>query len=96
LFKGHWKRAEEDDGTRKVMDYASQQMIIHDELPSHLEDYAKLEMEYSYTKFCIQTSLQVNGESYPSRYLFDTGFQRSIILDSNDCPPIYSCSGGNA
>ncbi len=63
------------------LDYDRGEMIIHPALPGKLDDYAKLEIEYSHTLFCIQTRLQVSDETYPARYLFDTGFQRSIILD---------------
>lgn len=65
------------------LDYDNRQMIVHNELPSNLDDYAKLKIEYTHTLFCIQGNIKVGGKEFPNRYLFDTGFQRAVILDKD-------------
>ena len=70
------------DGKVVEIDYDKSLFIVHSKLPKISEDYAKFEMEYKYTLFCIQTDLQVNDIRYESRFLFDSGYQSTIMLDT--------------
>jgi len=63
------------------LDYEKSLMIIHSSFDNISEGYAKLEIEYINTLFCVQGKLNVNDLSFTNRYLFDTGFQRTIVLD---------------
>jgi len=65
------------------LDYDHQYMVVHDSPPPNLESYSKLEIEYTHTLFCIKASAKVGETVFPNRYLFDTGFQRSVILDKD-------------
>jgi len=63
------------------LDYDKNLMIVHSSFTGNLEDYAKMEIEYINTLFCIQSSIRVGENTYPNRYLFDSGFQRAVVLD---------------
>ena len=65
------------------LDYDQQYMVVHASPPTDLEGYSKLEIEYINTLFCVQASIQVGEQKFPNRYLFDSGFQRAIILDKD-------------
>lgn len=69
------------DGKIVKLDYDKMEMTVLQNLKADTSEYVKLPLEFTHTLFCIETSLEVNGLSYPSRYLFDTGFQRAVILD---------------
>lgn len=63
------------------LDYDKKLMIIHSIFDQNLDDYAKLEIEFINTLFCIKGNLLVNDTSFSNRYLFDSGFQRAIVMD---------------
>lgn len=63
------------------LDYEQNLMIVHDSFSKKLKGYAKLEIEYINTLFCIQGDIQVGKKTYMNRYLFDSGFQRAIVMD---------------
>ena len=65
------------------LDYDQNYLVVHDSLPEMSEGYAKLEMEFVYTLFCIKGHLKVGGKTYPNRYLFDSGFQRAVVMDKD-------------
>ncbi|MEO0899249.1 MAG: hypothetical protein AAFY71_22750 [Bacteroidota bacterium] len=65
------------------LDYDKQLMIVHTSLDRNLEGFAKMDIEYINTLFCIQSKLTIGEDEYPNRYLFDTGFQRTVILDKD-------------
>lgn len=64
------------------IDYDHQRFIIHSSLPEVPKGYTHLPIEYINTLFCVQGKLVANGKKYDSRMLFDTGYQRGILLDS--------------
>ena len=65
------------------LDYDNQRMIVHTAFSGDLETYSKLEIEYTHTLFCIQGTIKVGENEFPNRYLFDSGFQRAVILDKD-------------
>ena len=65
------------------IDYENQFIAVSDDLLNSTEGFAKLKIEYTHTLFCIDATISVKGNDYRARYLFDTGFQRAIILDKD-------------
>ncbi len=65
------------------IDYEKQLMVIHTNYSGDLSEYSKLRIEYINTLFCVVGAIKVGGQEYPNRYLFDSGFQRAVILDKN-------------
>lgn len=65
------------------LNYDKNILVTHPSLPQSLDGYAKMEIEYTHTLFCIQSQININGKSFPNRYLFDTGFQRALLLDKD-------------
>lgn len=65
------------------LDYDNNQMIVHSSFGKVPKDYSQLEIEYINTLFCIKGDMVVEGQTYANRYLFDTGFQRAVIMDKD-------------
>lgn len=65
------------------LDYENNWMIVHSSLPANLENHTKLKIKYTHTLFCIKGNVQVGEKGYSNRFLFDTGFQRAVILDKH-------------
>ncbi len=63
------------------IDYDHSLLIVHDELPD-VTDYTKAPLEKVETVFCLNGIITVNNNNYSSRFLFDTGYQRALLLDS--------------
>lgn len=70
------------DGRMVEFDYDNSIMIIHSSLDKKPKGYSRLKIAYRHTLFCIDGKLVANGNAYSSPFLFDTGYQRSILLDS--------------
>ncbi len=70
------------DGRIVEIDYDKKIFIVHNRLPKTNRQYAKLDMEYVGMLFCIAGTQKINRKTYKNRYLFDSGYQRSIMLDS--------------
>ncbi len=71
------------EGKIVELNYDEMIMTVHSNLPDNSKDYVKLDVEYTHTLFCVQGQLRIGDAQYTNRYLFDTGFQRSIILDKD-------------
>lgn len=71
------------EGKIIALNYDKQELTVYDHLKKVPKDYVKLPIEYTHTLFCIQANAQVNNFSSTNRYLFDTGFQRALLLDKN-------------
>ncbi len=65
------------------LDYEKQLMIVHSSYAGNLGEYSKMEVEYINTLFCIKGTIQIGENKYSNRYLFDSGFQRSIVMDKD-------------
>ena len=70
------------DGKIVEIDYDKSIFIVHTKLPGISKAYSKFEMEYTRGYLCIEGSLQVKNVPYKSRFLFDNGYQRTIMLDT--------------
>ena len=70
------------DGKIVEIDYDKSIFVVHSRLSKPGKQYSRFEMEYSHTLFCIQAELQVKDKKYRNRFLFDNGYQRTIMLDT--------------
>ena len=70
------------DGRIVELDYDKKIMVIHSSLAKEFIGYTKLDIEYIKTLFCIKGKLVVKGKAYSNRFLFDSGYQRAMLLDS--------------
>lgn len=69
------------DGKIVEIDYDKNLFIIHSRLDKKLKQYEKFEMEYIQGLFYIQGALEIKNITYKNRFLFDNGYQRTIMLD---------------
>jgi hypothetical protein len=70
------------DGKVVEIDYDKNLFIVHTQLPAISRAYAKFDMEYVHTLFCIKAELQIKNTKYMNRFLFDNGYQRTAMLDT--------------
>jgi hypothetical protein len=70
------------DGKVVEIDYDKNIFVVHSKRPPISKAYARFDIEYIHTLFCINGSLQVKHRKYPGRFLFDNGYQRTIMLDT--------------
>lgn len=71
------------DGKIVEIDYDKNLFIVHSRLSGISRQYSKFDIEYTHTLFCIQGELQMKNKKYKSRFLFDNGYQRTIMLDTS-------------
>ncbi|WDF65886.1 hypothetical protein [Flavobacterium sp. KACC 22763] len=69
------------DGKIVEIDYDKKLFIVHSKLSKRSKEYVKLDMEFTRTLFCVQGRLQINNTDYNGRFLFDNGYQRTVMLD---------------
>ncbi len=70
------------DGKVVEIDYDKNVFILHTQLPAISKAYEKFDMEYVRTLFCIRAELQLKNKKYINRFLFDSGYQRTAMLDT--------------
>lgn len=70
------------DGKVVEIDYDKNIIIVHSQRPKISKDYEKFEMELMKEHFCIAAELEVNNKKFKSRFLFDSGFQKTLMLDN--------------
>ncbi len=70
------------DGKVVEIDYDKNRFIVHTTTPKIDKDYSKFDIEYTHTLFCINGVLQIKGKKYKNRFLFDNGYQRTVMLDT--------------
>ena len=63
------------------IDYDKNLFIVHQSMPD-TTNYTVAKLEKVETLFCLNGAIQHNNKSYSSRFLFDTGYQRALLLDS--------------
>ncbi len=63
-----------------AIDYDKSLMTIHNKLPE-IENYSKVPLEEVNTVLCINGALDAD-KMYEGRFMFDTGYQKSLLLDS--------------
>lgn len=70
------------DGKVVEIDYDKNMIIVHSKRPEISRDYEKFEMELMKEHFCINAEMEVNNKKFKSRFLFDSGFQKTLMLDN--------------
>ncbi|WBV60930.1 hypothetical protein PFY12_02130 [Chryseobacterium camelliae] len=70
------------DGKVLEIDYDKNIIVVHTKRPKISKDYEKFEMELMKEHFCINVEMEVNNKKYKNRFLFDSGFQRTLIFDN--------------
>jgi hypothetical protein len=70
------------DGKIVEINYDKKLFIVNSKLAKPTKKYSKFKIEYTNTLFCINGSIKAKGKKYNNRFLFDTGYQRTIMLDS--------------
>jgi hypothetical protein len=71
------------DGKVVEIDYDKNIIIIHSKRPKISKDYEKFEMELMKEHFCINVEMEVNHKKYKNRFLFDSGFQKTLMLNND-------------
>ena len=63
------------------LDYDKSLMKIHHQMPK-LEGFTTAKMNRVKTLFCLDGQIVIDQKEYPGPFLFDTGYQRALLLDS--------------
>lgn len=71
------------DGKILEINYDDSLMIVHSQLPKISKDYEKFNIEYMKEQFRINLEVEVGGKKYKDYFLFDTGFQKAVMLDND-------------
>ena len=69
------------DGRVVEIDYDKNLFIVHSSLQEIPNGYSKFDMDFDQSFFHITGNLLVNEKKISGRFLFDGGYQRSILLD---------------
>lgn len=70
------------DGKVIEIDYDHSILIVHSRPPQTDKVYSKLAIEYTHTLFCVEGYLQIKNRRHKNWFLFDNGYQRTIMLDT--------------
>lgn len=71
------------DGMIVEIDYDLNLFIIHSKLPKINKAFRKFDMYYAHTLLSMDGALQIKQKKFKSRFLFDNGYQRTLMLDQN-------------
>jgi hypothetical protein len=70
------------EGRILEINYDENILVVHSELPEISSEYKELQTAYVKTLFCIEGKIVINKREYKNRFLFDTGYQKALLLDS--------------
>jgi hypothetical protein len=65
------------------IDYEKKLLKVYSKLPRISRKYQKFEMNIMKEHFSINLDIEENGQKYISQFLFDSGFQKAMMLDSD-------------
>ncbi len=74
------------DGMLVELDYDKEKMIVHSKMPKNIlkdKGYSKFKIWYFNNKPFIECDMWENGVWYKEWFLFDLGYQRSVMLDND-------------
>ncbi|WP_281989157.1 hypothetical protein [Aquimarina aggregata] len=63
------------------LNYDKKLLIVHEKLPD-LTNYTTSELEQVKTVLCLNGTIEIQNQNFKGRFLFDTGYQKSLLLDS--------------
>lgn len=64
------------------IDYDKSLLTVHEQMPD-ITSYTRSSLEKTETLFCINGVIKYKNKTYKSRFLFDTGYQRALLLDKD-------------
>jgi hypothetical protein len=70
------------DGKVVEIDYDKNRLIVYSELPKKKKDYVKSDIKFIQSLFCVEASIEIENKQYKGNFLFDTGSDLAMILDS--------------
>lgn len=70
------------DGKIVEIDYDKQQLYVYSKLPKIKKGFVKSDIHFIQSLFCIEANINVANQSYKGNFLFDTGSNEAMILDS--------------
>lgn len=70
------------DGKVVEIDYDKNIIIVHSKLSKIDKTYSRFPVEYTQGVLCIYGVLRMKNQQFKSRFLFDSGYQRTIMLDT--------------
>lgn len=70
------------DGKIVEINYDTNLMTVHTKIPKISKDYEKFEMEIMKEHFCIDLEIEADKKRYKTIFLFDTGFQKALMMDN--------------
>jgi len=71
------------EGKIVEINYDNNLLIIHSKLPKGLKGYIKSKLEFIHSFVCAKGAFEINDKKYAGDFLFDTGSDQAIILDSS-------------
>jgi len=74
------------DGMLVELDYDKEKMIVHSKMPKNIlkdKGFSKFKIWYFNNKPFIECDMWENGVWYKEWFLFDLGYQRSVMLDND-------------
>ena len=70
------------DGKFVEIDYNKSRLIVHARLPKQRQGYVKSDIKFIQSLFCVEATIKAGGKNYTGDFLFDTGSNLAMILDS--------------
>ena len=70
------------DGKFVEIDYDKSRLIVHARLPKRRQGYVKSDIKFIQSLFCLEATIKTGGKNYTGDFLFDTGSNLAMILDS--------------
>ncbi len=70
------------EGKSVEIDYDKSRIIIHPQVPKNLKGYKKSNIEFLQSFVCVNSTIVVKQKAYEGLFLFDTGSDQALILDS--------------
>jgi hypothetical protein len=64
------------------IDYNKKLLIVHPYLPKKEKGYVKSKIKFIQSLFCIQATIIINNKNFTGDFLFDTGSDLAMVLDS--------------
>jgi hypothetical protein len=71
------------EGKFVEIDYDKSIIVVHTEIPKELNEYTKLKLEFLRSFVCINGVLNIKNKKYEGIFLFDTGSDLAMVIDSN-------------
>ena len=70
------------DGKVVEIDYDKNQLIVHSKFVGHTKGYEKSAIKFIQSLFCVEATIRIDNKDYQGDFLFDTGSNLAMILDS--------------